>query len=63
MPCLKELDIEACDELTALPHQLLRKASALEKLRIKESFVLWEDYEDENCFRLEFTHIPHVEIC
>ncbi|PIN16159.1 Leucine-rich repeat protein [Handroanthus impetiginosus] len=40
MPCLKELQIEFCDELTALPQQLLRKASALEKLTILDSLHL-----------------------
>ncbi|PIN16383.1 Apoptotic ATPase [Handroanthus impetiginosus] len=40
MPCLKELQIEFCNELTALPQQLLRKASALEKLTILDSLHL-----------------------
>ncbi|PIN16298.1 Apoptotic ATPase [Handroanthus impetiginosus] len=63
MPCLKELEIVFCDELTALPHQLLKKASALEKLTILHSLHLSEHYEDKNGSGWSsLSHIPHVKV-
>ncbi|PIN16162.1 Apoptotic ATPase [Handroanthus impetiginosus] len=63
MPCLKWLVIVGCSKLTALPHQLLRKASALENLTIQYSLHLSERYEDKNGSGWSsLSHIPHVEV-
>ncbi|KAL8502356.1 hypothetical protein ACS0TY_021483 [Phlomoides rotata] len=40
MPCLTTLEIGSCEDLTALPHRLLRKASSLEMLDIHASYGL-----------------------
>ncbi|PIN26958.1 Apoptotic ATPase [Handroanthus impetiginosus] len=62
MPCLQELLIIDCGLMT-LPHQLLRKASALERLRIWDSLHLSEHYEDKNGSGWSsLSHIPHVEV-
>ncbi|PIN05930.1 hypothetical protein CDL12_21526 [Handroanthus impetiginosus] len=63
MPCLKELRIIGCNKLTKLPHQLLRKASALENLTIQGSRHLYERYEDKNgSGRSSLSHIPRVKV-
>ncbi|PIN06863.1 Apoptotic ATPase [Handroanthus impetiginosus] len=62
MPCLKELKIVASG-LTTLPHQLLRKASALENLTIVGSLHLSEHYEVKNGSGWSsLSHIPHVKV-
>ncbi|PIM99007.1 hypothetical protein CDL12_28503 [Handroanthus impetiginosus] len=59
MPCLQELYIDAC-EITALPHRLLHKASALEHLKIRDSSYLSQRYEDKNGSGFSsLSHIPH----
>ncbi|KAH6828423.1 hypothetical protein C2S53_013824 [Perilla frutescens var. hirtella] len=46
MPCLTELAIRFCSELTALPHRLLRKAPSLEVVDIAGSELLEQRYGD-----------------
>ncbi|GFP94612.1 putative disease resistance protein rga1 [Phtheirospermum japonicum] len=47
MPHLTSLSIKKCDRLAALPHRLLRKAAALEKLDISGSTQLKQHYGDK----------------
>ncbi|GFP94630.1 putative disease resistance rpp13-like protein 1 [Phtheirospermum japonicum] len=47
MPHLTSLSIKGCDRLAALPHRLLRKAAALEKLDISGSTQLEQCYGDQ----------------
>ncbi|PIN16160.1 hypothetical protein CDL12_11189 [Handroanthus impetiginosus] len=62
MPCLKELEIVDCT-LTALPHRFLRKALALENLKIEDSLYLSQRYADKNGSDWRFlSHIPSVKM-
>ncbi|KAG8367043.1 hypothetical protein BUALT_Bualt16G0031400 [Buddleja alternifolia] len=63
MPFLRELKISYCDGLTSLPQILLRKASSLEHLEIKNCRHLSEHYKDKNGLGWRsLSHIPHVEV-
>ncbi|KAL2243248.1 putative disease resistance protein RGA3 [Sesamum indicum] len=62
MPCLWELNFEGC-RLSELPHRLLRKASSLQHLRVRDSFYLSLRYEEKNASGWgSLSHIPHVEV-
>ncbi|KAK4427321.1 putative disease resistance protein RGA1 [Sesamum alatum] len=62
MPCLRELSFEGC-RLSELPHRLLRKASSLQHLTVRNSFYLSLRYEEKNTSGWEsLSHIPHVEV-
>ncbi|KAL7140265.1 hypothetical protein ABFS83_09G110400 [Erythranthe nasuta] len=50
MPCLTELKIYNCDELTELPQRLMRKvSSSLKELDISDSTQLIQVYGDKEC--------------
>ncbi|KAK4395136.1 putative disease resistance protein RGA3 [Sesamum angolense] len=62
MPCLRELNFEGC-RLSKLPHRLLRKASSLQHLTVRDSFYLSLRYEEKNASGWgSLSHIPHVEV-
>ncbi|KAL0415116.1 UNVERIFIED_CONTAM: hypothetical protein Slati_3343500 [Sesamum latifolium] len=61
-PCLRELNFEGC-RLSELPHRLLRKASSLQHLTVRDSFYLSLRYEEKNASGWgSLSHIPHVEV-
>ncbi|XP_047952838.1 putative disease resistance protein RGA3 [Salvia hispanica] len=64
MPCLTELAIRFCSELTALPHCLIGKASSLELLDISGSGLLIERYGDINAsaWTLISQNNPHLRL-
>ncbi|XP_022841894.1 putative disease resistance protein RGA3 [Olea europaea var. sylvestris] len=60
MPCLRELEIDHCDKLKALPHCLL---SSLEYLTIERSFNLALLYGDRIGDEWDkISHIPHIKV-
>ncbi|CAA3004154.1 Uncharacterized protein At3g06530 [Olea europaea subsp. europaea] len=62
MPCLRELEINRCDKLKALPHCLLSMASSLEYLTIKRSLCLGSLYGDRTGDEWDkISHIPHIK--
>ncbi|KAG8380077.1 hypothetical protein BUALT_Bualt07G0156100 [Buddleja alternifolia] len=63
MPCLRYLRIFSFDNLTMLPHRLLRKASSLQDSEIGGSIHLYERYKDkEGSGWRSLSHIPHVQV-
>ncbi|CAI9779988.1 unnamed protein product [Fraxinus pennsylvanica] len=62
MPCLRELEIDDCNKLKALPHCLLRMASSLEYLTVKSSLCLASLYGDRTGDEWDkISHIPHIK--
>ncbi|CAA3031758.1 disease resistance RGA3 [Olea europaea subsp. europaea] len=60
MPCLRELEIEHCRRLKALPHCLL---SSLEYLTVKDSLCLASLYGDRTGDDWDkISHIPHIKV-
>ncbi|XP_027157546.1 putative disease resistance protein RGA3 [Coffea eugenioides] len=47
MPCLEELEIEACDELKGLPHRILGKMSSLKSLKVQHCNKLRDRYSNK----------------
>ncbi|CAI9779993.1 unnamed protein product [Fraxinus pennsylvanica] len=63
MPCLRELEIICCDKLKALPHCLLRMASSLEHLTVRDSLGLASLYGDRTGDEWDkISHIPHIKV-